>query len=103
MLGRFRLMRPLPLAVLDLSGDAPEFEVFRETFRRAQVPVIQPEQGDGNPEQISLWQLTDLVMTLGENLARWSEQAQREEKARYGSDAGWNHIWKSISVKNVLW
>lgn len=103
MLGRFRLMRPLPLAVLDLSGDAPEFEVFRETFRRAQVPVIQPEQGDGNPEQISLWQLTDLVMTLGQNLARWTEQAQREEKARYGSDAGWNHIWKSISVKNVLW
>jgi len=103
MLGRFRLMRPLPLAVLDLSGDAPEFEVFRETFRRAQVPVIQPEQGDGNPKQISLWQLTDLVMTLGQNLAHLSAQAQREEKARYGSDAGWNHIWKSISVKNVLW
>ncbi|WP_374568512.1 glycosyltransferase [Ideonella sp.] len=103
LLARFRLMRPLPLAVLDLSGDAPEFEVFRETFRRAQVPVIQPEQGDGNPDQISLWQLTDLVMTLGQNLARWTDQAQREEKARYGSDAGWNHIWKSISVKNVLW
>jgi len=103
MLGRFRLMRPLPLAVLDLSGDAPEFEMFRETFRRAQVPVIQPEQGDGNPAQISLWQLTELVMTLGQNLADLSEQAQREEKARYGSDAGWNHIWKSISVKNVLW
>lgn len=103
MLGRFRLMRPLPLAVLDLSGDAPEFEMFRETFRRAQVPVIQPEQGDGNPAQISLWQLTDLVMTLGQNLAHLSTQAQREEKARYGSDAGWNHIWKSISVKNVLW
>lgn len=103
MLGRFRQLRPLPLAVLDLSGDAPEFEIFRETFRRAAVPVIQPTAPGGGPGQISLWQLTDLVMTLGRNLARLSSQAQREEKIRYGSDAGWNHIWKSISVKNVLW
>lgn len=103
MLGRFRLLRPLPLAVLDLSGDAPEFEVFRETYRRAEVPVVQPADAGGRLDQISLWQLTELVLGLGRNLARLAQQAQREEKARYGSDAGWNHIWKSISVKNVLW
>ena len=103
MLGRFRLLRPLPLAVLDLSGDAPEFEVFRETFRRAEVPVVQPADEEGRLDRISLWQLTELVLGLGRNLARLAQQAQREEKARYGSDAGWNHIWKSISVKNVLW
>jgi hypothetical protein len=103
LLGRFRLLRPLPVAVLDLTGDAPEFEVFRETYRRAEVPVVQPGHGTHGPDQISLWQLTDLVMTLGRNLARLAEQAQREEKTRYGSDAGWNQVWKSISVKNVLW
>jgi glycosyltransferase involved in cell wall biosynthesis len=103
LLGRFRLLRPLPVAVLDLSGDAPEFEVLRETFRRAEVPVIQPSNGDGDPEQISLWALTELVMTLGRDLAGMASQSQREEKTRYGSDAGWNHVWKSISVKNVLW
>ena len=59
--------------------------------------------GEGRLDQISLWQLTELVLDLGRNLARLAQQAQREEKARYGSDAGWNHIWKSISVKNVLW
>jgi hypothetical protein len=103
MLSRFSLMRPLPVAVLDLSGDAPEFEVLRETLRRTQVPVIQPEQGNGVPGRISLWQLTDLVMTLGRNLADLTATAQRQEKARYGSDAGWNHVWKSVSVRNVLW
>lgn len=103
MLERFRLLRPLPLAVLDLSDDAPEFEVFRETFRRGEVPVIQPGRSEGGSEPVSLWQLADLVMTLGRNLARLASQAQRDEKIRYGGDAGWNHIWKSISVKNVLW
>lgn len=101
MFGRFALMRPLPIAVLDVSGDAPEFEMFRETFRRAQVPVIQPDQAQ--PEPLSLWQLTDLVMTLGQDLAGMAAQAQRHEKSRYGGDAGWNYIWKSVSVKNVLW
>ena len=103
MLSRFRLLRPLPLAVLDLSGDAPEFEVFRETFRRAEIPVVQPGENEGDLDQVSLWQLTELAMTLGRNLARLTAQAQRAEKTRYGSDAGWNHVWKSISVKNVLW
>lgn len=100
MLGRFALMRPLPIALLDLSGDAPQFEMLRETFRRAQVPVIQPDQMHAQP---SLWQLTDLVMTLGQDLAGMAAQAQRHEKSRYGGDAGWNYIWKSVSVKNVLW
>jgi glycosyltransferase involved in cell wall biosynthesis len=103
MLARFRLLRPLPVALLDLTGDAPEFEVFRETYRRAEVPVVQPGLSEGEGGPIGLWQLTELVLTLGRNLARLSVQAQREEKSRYGSDAGWNHIWKSISVKNVLW
>lgn len=103
MLGRFRLLRPLPRAVVDLSGDAPEFEIFRETYRRAEVPVIQPGWTGGDTDEIGLWQLTDLVTNLGRNLARLSSEARRDEKVRYGSDAGWNHIWKSISVKNVLW
>ncbi|MFO1340064.1 MAG: glycosyltransferase [Burkholderiaceae bacterium] len=103
MLGRFRLLRPLPRAVVDLSGDAPEFEIFRETYRRAEVPVIQPGWTGGDTDEIGLWQLTDLVTNLGRNLARLSADAKRDEKVRYGSDAGWNHIWKSISVKNVLW
>lgn len=103
MLGRFRLLRPLPRAVVDLSGDAPEFEIFRETYRRAEVPVIQPGWTGGDTDEVSLWQLTELVTSLGRNLARLSAEAKRDEKVRYGSDAGWNHIWKSISVKNVLW
>ncbi len=103
MLGRFRLLRPLPRAVVDLSGDAPEFEIFRETYRRAEVPVIQPGWTAGDTDEVSLWQVTDLVTNLGRNLARLSTDAKRDEKVRYGSDAGWNHIWKSISVKNVLW
>jgi hypothetical protein len=103
MLGRFRLLRPLPMAVVDLTGDAPDYEVFRETYRRAEVPVIQPGHSSGDPDRISLWRLTELLTTLGERLAHLASTAQNEEKSRYGSDAGWNHVWKSISVKNVLW
>ena len=103
MLGRFRLLRPLPMALIDLTGDAPEYEVFRETYRRAEIPVIQPGHSSGDPDQISLWRLTELLTTLGGTLAHLATAAQSEEKSRYGSDAGWNHIWKSISVKNVLW
>jgi glycosyltransferase involved in cell wall biosynthesis len=102
VLSRFGLMRPLPVAVLDLTGDAPELEILRETFRRAQVPVIQPEQAQGAPEQFSLCQLTELVMTLGLNVSRLTAQAHLDEKSRYGGDAGWNAIWKAASVKNVL-
>ena len=94
-----------PLAAaqfLDLTGDAPELEILRETFRRAQVPVIQPEQAQGAPEQFSLCQLTELVMTLGLNVSRLTAQAHLDEKSRYGGDAGWNAIWKAASVKNVL-
>lgn len=103
LLGRFRLLRPLPAAVVDLSGDAPEYEVLRETYRRAEVPVVQPVGEDGGLGRIGLWDLTQLVMTLGRNLALWTSQGRLDEKSRYGSDAGWNHVWKSISVKNVLW
>ena len=103
LLSHFKLMRPLPLGVLDLSGDAPEFEVFRETYRRADVPVIQPIGIDGSLEQPSLWQVVELAMTLGQNLAELTTQAQRANKTRYGGDAGWNQVWKSISVKSMLW
>lgn len=103
MLARFRLLRPLPVAVVDLSGDAPEYEVFRETYRRAEVPVVQPTGQDGGFDRIGLWDLTHLIMALGRNLALWTSQGRIDEKSRYGSDAGWNHVWKSISVKNVLW
>jgi hypothetical protein len=102
LLSRFRLLRPLPLAVVDLTGDAPEYEVLRETYRRAEVPVVQP-LGEHGEFAVGLWELTHLVMTLGRNLALWTSQGQLDEKSRYGSDAGWNHVWKSISVKNVLW
>lgn len=103
MLGRFGLLRPLPIAVLDLTGDAPDFEVFRETLRRAQVPVVQPPQCVDSLEPPTLGQLAEFVMSLGRNLASFTAQAQKDEKSRYGGDAGWNYIWKSVSVKNVLW
>ena len=62
---------------------------------------------NGKPVQAfegeTILEVTELVTNLGRTLARLSAEAKRDEKVRYGSDAGWNHIWKSISVKNVLW
>ncbi|WP_374674443.1 glycosyltransferase [Ideonella sp.] len=95
LLGRFRLLRPLPLALLDLSGDAPGLEIVRETFRRAHVPVVVPPVP-------GLWAVTELVTTLGQQLPAWTGRAPVEEASRYGSDAGWNHVWKAISMNNVL-
>lgn len=95
LLSRFRHLRPLPLALLDLSGDAPQFELLRETYRRARVPVVVPAEA-------TLGGWTELVSTLGRQLAAHAERAPREESSRYGHDAGWNHVWKSISMSNVL-
>lgn len=103
LLSRFRLLQPLPLLAIDLSGDAPELELYRETLLRASIPVTQPGHGAGDPDQISLWQLTELLLDLEPQLAHLGAQAGEREKSRYGSDAGWNQIWKAISVKNVLW
>ncbi|HSI60260.1 MAG TPA: glycosyltransferase [Ideonella sp.] len=103
LLSRFRLLQPLPLLAVDLSGDAPELELYRETLLRASIPVTQPGNGSGDPDQISLWQLTELLIDLESHLPHLGERASEQEKSRYGSDAGWTQIWKAISVKNVLW
>lgn len=95
LFARFRQLRPLPLALLDLSGDTPALEVVRETFRRAHVPVVAPPAP-------GLWALTELVTTLGRHLPGWASGAPRDDASRYGSDAGWNHVWKAISMNNVL-
>lgn len=95
-------LRPLPEAVLDLSGDAPLFEVLRETYRRAGVPVVQASGRWDEAAVFRLGELVDLLFNLSQHLPQWQADLGKDVRVRYGNDAGWSSVWRALTVRQAL-
>jgi len=91
----------LPSLALDLSGNAPELEIYRETLRRAGAPVVTPQAAALNHAP-TLFDWLNLIESMDRDHAQWLDQAQSDARIRYGGDTGWLHIWGMISTKRVF-
>jgi glycosyltransferase involved in cell wall biosynthesis len=102
LLGRLSSFRPMPACVIDLSGNAYEFETLRESYMRCQIPVIDTHRAGESGEPLSLMGLVELLVDLPEKLASIKLAVNDELSIRYGNDAGWANVWRAVSVRKAL-
>ncbi len=101
LMGRSARAYPLPSISLDISGGAPELEIYRETLLRVGIPVMTPPT-NGTSGVPTLRDWIDLIERLEREQAAAVDQAGVELRLRYGSDAGWIHTWSRLSFKKVF-
>jgi len=102
LMGRLSAFRPMPACVIDLSGNAYEFETLRESYLRCQVPVVCIDQAGEDGRPLSLMGLIELLVDLPETLERFKLSVSDELSVRYGNDAGWANVWRAVSVRKAL-
>lgn len=102
LMGRLSALRPMPACVIDLSGNAHEFEALRESYLRCQVPVIRVDRAGEDGEPLSLMGLIELLVALPERLETFKQAVSDELSVRYGNDAGWANVWRAVSVRKAL-
>ncbi|MFD2453208.1 hypothetical protein [Ideonella paludis] len=74
LMGRLSTFRPMPACVIDLSGNAYEFETLRESYLRCQVPVIDTHRAAGDGAPLSLMQLIEFLVELPKSSTRSSRR-----------------------------
>jgi glycosyltransferase involved in cell wall biosynthesis len=95
-------LRPVPACVVDLSGNAFEFEPLREICLRSHIPVLHIESAGQDGRPLSLMQLVDLLVALPDRIADLKQAVPGELSVRYGNDAGWANVWRALSVRKAL-
>ncbi|MDZ7812121.1 MAG: glycosyltransferase [Ideonella sp.] len=102
LMGRFSAFRPMPACVIDLTGNAYEFETLRECYLRCQIPVVNIDQAGEEGQALSLIGLIDLLVNLAKRLDMIKLAVNDELSVRYGNDAGWANVWRAVSVRKAL-
>lgn len=102
LMGRLSTFRPMPACVIDLSGNAYEFETLRESFLRCQIPVIDVTRTGPEGMPLTLMRLVEFLVALPQELERFKRAVSDELAVRYGNDAGWANVWRAVSVRKAL-
>jgi glycosyltransferase involved in cell wall biosynthesis len=116
LMSDFEVLGRWPRFVIDLSGEHLAFSAYRETLKRAAIPVITPDGGSNsrwhgfirgtNPlKPVSTFQLVEIITKLitdEDYLIDVRQATHKQAASEYANDSGWARIWKEISMHKQM-
>lgn len=100
-----------PRALLDVAAEPASFGLLQESAWRLGLPWLQAWSGQGDGALRAVFATADEPSRLGELIRALAallaadpdpESLERRSHPAFANDAGWQWVWKSISVRRSL-
>jgi hypothetical protein len=115
-MGDFKLFGQLPKLVIDISSENLAFAPYRETVKRAAIPLIMPSaeaslswkpitSSSGVLQPLSVFHLIDLIAQFVADEDTFKETLISNRKAvnfEYAKEAGWATVYRQMKKDLIM-